>query len=59
MRFERKVIAGMLALPLIMSAGFGSGSFGGGETAIAAAYTAVVNPSVQYQTWEGWGTSLA
>ncbi|SDX94259.1 RICIN domain-containing protein [Paenibacillus sp. CF384] len=25
----------------------------------AAAYTAVVNPSVQFQTWEGWGTTLA
>ncbi|TYP79865.1 O-glycosyl hydrolase [Paenibacillus methanolicus] len=59
MRFERKVVAGMLAIPLIMSAGFGSGGLGGGETASAAAYTAVVNPSVQYQTWEGWGTSLA
>ncbi|SDS38076.1 O-Glycosyl hydrolase [Paenibacillaceae bacterium GAS479] len=27
--------------------------------AYAAVYTAVVNPSVQNQTWEGWGTSLA
>ncbi|OXM13545.1 glycoside hydrolase [Paenibacillus herberti] len=27
--------------------------------AYAAEYTAVVNPSAQNQTWEGWGTSLA
>lgn len=25
----------------------------------ASNYTAVVNPAAQYQTWEGWGTSLA
>ncbi|WP_211748209.1 RICIN domain-containing protein [Paenibacillus sp. Marseille-Q4541] len=28
-------------------------------TANASSYTAVVNPDKQYQTWEGWGTSLA
>ncbi len=24
-----------------------------------ADYTATVDPTVQYQTWEGWGSSLA
>lgn len=28
-------------------------------TANASSYTAIVNPDKQYQTWEGWGTSLA
>ncbi|WP_152393187.1 RICIN domain-containing protein [Paenibacillus guangzhouensis] len=28
-------------------------------TAYASSYTAIVNPDKQYQTWEGWGTSLA
>lgn len=28
-------------------------------TANASSYTAFVNPDKQYQTWEGWGTSLA
>ncbi|WP_018758984.1 RICIN domain-containing protein [Paenibacillus terrigena] len=29
------------------------------RTANASSYTAIVNPDKQYQTWEGWGTSLA
>lgn len=29
------------------------------KNASAASYNATVNPNVQYQTWEGWGTSLA
>ncbi|MEC0091107.1 RICIN domain-containing protein [Paenibacillus macquariensis] len=29
------------------------------RTVSASSYTATVNPDKQYQTWEGWGTSLA
>ncbi|REE89063.1 galactan endo-1,6-beta-galactosidase [Paenibacillus taihuensis] len=49
----------MSCMLLIFSFGLPGSKWQPAKEASAASYTAVVNPSVQYQTWEGWGTSLA
>ncbi|TCM99566.1 O-glycosyl hydrolase [Paenibacillus sp. BK033] len=52
MKRIKRVLAGALA------GGMLAGSFGITASA-AGSYTAVADPSLQYQTIEGWGTSLA
>ncbi|NMI07863.1 hypothetical protein HF638_28090 [Paenibacillus sp. SZ31] len=45
---------------LLLAGSLLTGSLGlGNEASAAGAYTAVADPSKQYQTMEGWGTSLA
>ncbi|WP_440111585.1 RICIN domain-containing protein [Paenibacillus sp. QZ-Y1] len=45
---------------LLLAGSLITGSLGiGTEVSAAGAYTAVADPSKQYQTMEGWGTSLA
>ncbi|CAM4412136.1 hypothetical protein [Paenibacillus xylanexedens] len=44
---------------LLLAGSLLTGSLGvGTEVSAAGAYTAVADPSKQYQTMEGWGTSL-
>ncbi|WP_283657901.1 hypothetical protein [Paenibacillus sp. RC343] len=52
MNWFKRMIALLMAGSLVLS-------ILGTKTSAAGSYTAVAEPSQQYQTIEGWGTSLA
>ncbi|WP_181438702.1 RICIN domain-containing protein [Paenibacillus sambharensis] len=59
MKLMKRIGIGMLCT-VMMAITVMSGAGGmTGSRVQAAAYTAVVNPGIQHQTWEGWGTTLA
>ncbi|QYR19242.1 RICIN domain-containing protein [Paenibacillus sp. sptzw28] len=54
-----KLFAAITNCIIIISLVLSTFVFYEGSTVRAASYTVVVNPGVEHQTWEGWGTTLA